>query len=318
MIHRSQHQTTQHQPSPLMSDTLRSLLVPLDLSANADRVAGRAALLPLAHGAELTLLHVMPKGLPPASARKAKALAHEALGSTARRLEQALPRSVRIQAVTTSGSPAVEIARYADASGAELTVMGRGGSRALRDVFLGSTAERAIQRGKVPVLVVRLPVEAPYRRPALALTLDPAVAPALTWLLRLTPPPRTRVEVIHAFDVPFEGLTDLTLDDAEEGRKRHGERVERELVGVLQSALARAGVPPAGTPTWRTHVRHGDLKTVIVRTVERTNPDLLVLGAECYSGITRAFFGMTAGDVLREVSCDVLVVPPSEPGSRTR
>ncbi|MDL1951489.1 universal stress protein, partial [Acidobacteria bacterium ACD] len=114
MTDRSQHQTTHHQQSLPAPDALRSLLVPLDLSANADRVAGRAALLPLARSAELTLLHVMPKGLPPASARKAKALAHEALGSTARRLEQALPRSVRIQTVTTSGSPAVEIARYAE------------------------------------------------------------------------------------------------------------------------------------------------------------------------------------------------------------
>lgn len=314
MTERSNPKTTHCQPSVPLLDTLSSLLVPIDLSANADRVAGRAALLPLAQGAELTLLHVIPKGLSPAPMRKAKMLARDALDSTAKRLERTLPKDVRIQRLLAVGSPAVEIAQHADATGVELILMGRGGGRALRDVFLGSTAERTIRRGRLPVLVVRQPPDARYRRSALALTLDQGAHYVVAWLLRLIPPPRGQVEVIHAFDVPFEGLTDLTSDDAEDNRKRHGERVERELARALSSALTMAGVPPACAPSWRSHVRHGDLKTVVVKTVEKTNPDLLALGANCYSGIAHAFFGMTAGEVLREVSCDVLVVPPNQSG----
>lgn len=45
-------------------ERFRSLLVPVDLTAISDRVLGRVALLPLADGTRVTLLHVVPKNLP--------------------------------------------------------------------------------------------------------------------------------------------------------------------------------------------------------------------------------------------------------------
>lgn len=45
-------------------DRFHSLLVPVDLTAISDRVLGRVALLPLADGARVTLLHVVPEEFP--------------------------------------------------------------------------------------------------------------------------------------------------------------------------------------------------------------------------------------------------------------
>src|SRR5690606_120078 len=149
-----------------------SVLVPLDLTPSSDRVVGRVALLPLAEGARVTLLHVVPASLPARDQRRAARDAERALAEEARHLRRSAP--VEVSLAVEVGPPAAAIGARASAAKAELVVMGRHGGRALRDAVLGSTAERVLRQSRLPVLVVRLPARAPYRRPALALDLDRA------------------------------------------------------------------------------------------------------------------------------------------------
>lgn len=275
-------------------------------------MVGRVALLPLAEEARLTLLHVVPKSLPPRAQRRAEADAKKALAAEATSLARSLPKGVNIELIVKVGTPAVEIAKRAATPKAELIVMGRGGGRALRDVFLGSTAERVIRRGQLPVLVVRLPLRGPFRRPALALDLDRAAHGILELLLRVIPPPRPSVEIIHAYDIPYRGMIypSLSEDDAEEYQEHYRGKALREIGKLLATSLAQAKVAPIDAPSWRTHVRYGSPRTVIEKAVKKGATDLLVLGTRGHSGVAHAFLGTVAGDVLREVACDVLVVPP--------
>ena len=41
--------------------------------------------------------------------------------------------------------------------------------------------------------------------------------------------------------------------------------------------------------------------------------DLVLLGTHGYSGVAQVFLGTVAGDILRDLRCDVLVVPPPRP-----
>jgi nucleotide-binding universal stress UspA family protein len=288
-----------------------SLLVPVDLSPVSDRVVGRVALLPVAERAAVTLLHVVAEGLPPRARRLAEGDARKALAAEARSLARSLPEGVAIRPVVTVGAPAAGIAACADSVEAEMIVMGRGGRRTFRDLFLGSTAERVVRRARLPVLVVRLPPRAPYRRPALALERDRAAHEAVAWLLRVIRPPRPRVAVIHAYDAPFHGIIypSLSADEAEEYRETHRQDALRALATLLETALRRAGVRDHA-PSWKMHVRYGDPRTVIEKAVERADADLVALGTRGYSGVAHALLGTVAGDVLRHVACDVLVVPP--------
>lgn len=57
----------------------------------------------------------------------------------------------------TEGVPHQEINRVAEASGADLIVMGTHGRAGLSHMFMGSVAERVVRTAKVPVLTVRTP-----------------------------------------------------------------------------------------------------------------------------------------------------------------
>ncbi|WP_441290095.1 universal stress protein [Sorangium sp. KYC3313] len=299
------------QPELDEGERFHSLLVPVDLTAISDRVLGRVALLPLADGARVTLLHVVPGNLPARAQDRAERDARKSLVNEARHLAKMLPQGVDVEPVVKVGSAAAEIAGCATSTSAELIVMGRGGSRALRDTFLGSTAERVIRRGQLPVLAVRLAPRAAYSRPAVALDLEPGSTDVLALMLRLIPTPRPRVMVIHAFDTPYRGsiYRSLSEEDAEAWSSGLEQAATQQLVKLLATSLAQAKVRPAEGPPWKMHVRCGSARRVIEKAVKKAESDLLVLGTHGYSGVAHAFLGTVAGDVLREVASDVLIVP---------
>lgn len=308
----AQRSRTQRRPSttPTTTPGLRSLLVPVDLTPASDRVIARIAHLPLTNDARITLLHVVPDALPIRDQRSAERDAKKVLPEEARQLARALPRSVRVEAVVRVGVAHKVIAEQASQAGDELVVMGRGGGRAVRDTFLGSTAERVIRRGQLPVLVVRLPARGPYRRPALALDLDDAVRSAFPLALRVLPSPRPLLTVIHAYSTAYHGLVYPSLSDDADLRREIQQRVSQELSRLLLSSLAEASPSPGDVPLWKLVVRYGSPRAAIEKAVEKADADLLVLGTRAHSGLAHALLGTVAGDVLRSVRCDVLVVPP--------
>lgn len=293
------------------NEPFHNVLVAVDLTAISDRVLGRVALLPLAEGARVTLLHVVPSGLPARARDRAEKDAMKTLTEEADHIASALPPGVSITKVVKVGSSAAEIVACAAAKKVDLVVMGRGNNRALRDTFLGSTAERVMRNGQLPVLAVRQAPRAVYRQPAVAVDLRPGSSDVLAWTMRLLPRPRPRVMTIHAFDTPYRGLiySSLAEEDAEEWRNELGNEVTQQLTQLLAIALKQAKVSQEEAPRWKSHVRCGSARLVIANAVKRASSDLLVLGTAGHSGPARILLGTVAGDVLREVECDVLVVP---------
>lgn len=291
--------------------SLRSLLVAVDLTPASDRVLGRLARLPLAENASITLLHVVPGALEPRERLAAEGDARQRLSEEARELGASLSKSIRIETVVRTGGASREITDLGRAQAVDLVVLGRGGGRLLRDMFLGSTAERVMRSAKLPVLAVRLPPRAAYRRPAIAVDLDESVSRVFPWLLRMVPPPRPWVEVIHALRAPYESQVYPSLpDDAgEDPRSGLRQGALLKLGGLLAETLSRAGIP-ALEARWRPHVRLGSPRMLVPKVVKQDNIDLLALGTHGHTGLAHAFLGSVAGDLLRDVGCDVLVVPP--------
>lgn len=288
------------------------ILVALDLLADPSLALARVASLRRGR-APLHLVHVVSSSLREAERAEAIRSRGAQLASLA---EEAKLGPVEVH--VDLGAPAERIGALAAELDASLVLLGRGATR-VRDHFIGSTAERVLRTTRRPVLVVRR-VDGPYRAPMVALDVDEVAPRALRVVLDVLPPPRPQLGIVHAYDVPYFTLSHSDLRSPEALAHRRGLRdVARDALSrvLVETLTARALTDDDDTPvSWRLHLRHGSARHQILRVARAKRADLLVLGTRGRGGLSFAFLGSVAGDVLRESPCDVLLVPPaSDPSS---
>jgi nucleotide-binding universal stress UspA family protein len=286
-------------------DPLATILVPTDFSESADHALARACRLPLAPVARLHLLHVVTPDVP--DAVRAPVIDH-AQGALAERVVRVRAQNPTIEVTSdlVVGEPFVEIIRRSRQLGAELVVLGRYGRAPLDDVkVIGTTTQRVVRKGDVPVLAVNLPPGDPYQRPLVASDLSDASRRVIDAVLRVVPADLATIHVVHALHVPFEGFITPTAA----GRERSGFRRTFEERTAAQLETLFASFEGHGLQ-WEKVVRHGEARRVVVEEAVRCGADLIGLGTHGRSGISHLLLGSVAEWVLGRAPCDVLVAHP--------
>jgi universal stress protein E len=262
--------------------SLSSVLVCTDLSKSAERAVERATRLRIASGGHLRLVHVLPVGATAESESAALASAELTLAgwSSARPDLQVSARVVR-------GPPYEAIVAEAEAEPrAELVLVGRHGRRTFRRQLIGTTAERVIRHGTIPVLVVQLPARRSYRRLLVAIELPPDRQSRAVSLALQLGPFLARRQVVHVTDDPHSAA------------------------GETLRAWFDRRFGPDFRVRWRVSTPTGDPRVRILATAKFARPDLLVLGTHARAGLQRLWLGSVAEAVLRAATCDVLVARP--------
>jgi universal stress protein E len=171
-------------------------------------------------------------------------------------------------------------------------------------VLLGSTAERAVERGLCATLVVRAPTRAPYRSALACVALGPSAAPLVQSAAALGP--ETFVHALHVYEPPFESkLRSYGVD--EDALRKHRQTAKRQAQQELGALMRSSPVPSARMDVI---LRRGHPTKTIVRTAERLNCDVIVLGRR-ESTVDAYLLGSVTKQVLRTTSLDVLVVAPT-------
>lgn len=277
------------------------VVVATDFSPGADDALARAVRLPLGPAPTLRLIHVIPPGLPPRIQVDAPTRAAERLRAIEPTLAPA-PPGTRIERVIAVGAPHVEIIRDARLAGADLIVLGRHGPRRFEALSIGSTAERVVRKAGLPVLVVSGPPVAVYENAVAATDLTDASVDVLELALALLPDEARRLEILHAFHVPFEGWLGAAALETYRGEQRaFAEARARELA----EAHALLGLDS------RVSVAEGDPRVVVLREVVRRGSDLLVAGTHARAGVAHALLGSVAEWLVRAAPCDVAVTRPA-------
>jgi nucleotide-binding universal stress UspA family protein len=258
----------------------------------------RAARLPLAAGSTLTVLHVLPPGIPPQDRAGADRALEDAAALAARVVAG---KGVEVVARQVEGTPFVEIVRGARQGRSELIVVGRHGRRTFRDLLLGSTAERVIRTGDRSILIVGSP-PTPYMRPLVAVDCSETSRHPVELTWRLADPGAPTLELVHA----YAGIPDGTIRragfSAEESLQYHLD-ARRNAESAVE-AFVRAG-DLAGRV--RVLVREGDTRQQILQVAWQHDADLVAVGTHGRSGIVHALLGSVAEAIVRGASCDVLV-----------
>jgi pyruvate,water dikinase len=280
---------------------LGSMVVATDFSPAARDAVARALQLPLQTGASVELLHVMPDERDAVTAAKLELSATRQLEGTRDQARAAFAKGTDIHATLVRGLPFPSIAERAHHGRAELVVVGRHGERRLRELLIGSTAERVIRNGTTSVLVVGARPAGPYRRPLVAIDMSPSSRYALELAAQICDPSLDAIDVIHVIDLPGRLY-------ASEGQLVPAlERRLPELEQTIRAELTQFLGEVTASVRWNLTVEIGDPRSAILDQARRRNSDLIAVGTKGRTGLARVFVGSVAEGVIRHAPCDVLV-----------
>lgn len=296
-----------------MTTPIRCILAATDLS-EASRVAiRRAAQLAREHGAQLVILHVvrptsvLPDWLAKAQPRLAneEELVADLRGRlTSMAVEAGLGADDNLSLEVRFGKPAHEIAHFASDTGADLLVVGAHGETGMVESLVGTIAHKVVRMSSVPVLVVKKSPEAAYHQ-ILAST-DFTEASRLAAHLARQLAPEARIELFHAYDVPYftlmthAGVSDDAMGDYRKLAFEDAKVAMAEFVATLGPEFEQSPVV----------LRHGYAPALLQQQVREKGTDLVVVGAHGKGLLGLALLGSVSSRVLADTSCDVLVVKP--------
>jgi len=281
------------------------LLCATDLSSRSDRAMRRAAALAREAGAELVLLSVVDDNQPASIVANERREVSALLAGTVSAMPEMQGLRPRLRVET--GDPFETIIRIADEEAADLIVMGEHRRRVLPDMFVGTTVERVMRRGRLPVLMAHHPAGRPYRRVLVAIDMSAVSATALRAAVRLGFAERGALGVFHAFQQPGKGSLAVAGIPAET-IARHVSATAAQARAAVERFLAGLG-PVLGTRLPDITIEEGFPAEALREAAGRLAADLVVIGTRGHGAIGRLVLGSVAEETLRTLACDVLVVP---------
>ncbi len=291
--------------------SLNQLLVATDLSSSSLHAVDRGFFIASKGGAKYAVLHAL--GL------DALAPLRDYLGGDASAVSQRISDAVHVELTRILEDPlrnlgvsahlelvAATAARavpdYADAIDADLILVGAHGKGFLQRFLIGSTVSRLLRTSKRPVLVVKEPCRAPYRR--ILVAMDFSLASVRAIQLAKEVGADADLILLHVFDVPFEGKLQIAgvSDDV-----IHRYRIEaRER--ALKQLHNTAKMAEVSVKDYEALVRHGDANRQILTEEEVLDCDLIVMGKHGTNVTEEFLLGSVTKQVLAESRSDVLVV----------
>ena len=281
-----------------------------DFSKDAGLAVRRAARLSLELGAPLHLLHALDEGdwLARAARLTHGHFTHELLlraaGSQLARLRDQLAADgvTDVETHVSADSLHKAVHEIVAEGACALFVMGARGEGSFREGLLGSTADRVLRSGSVPVLLCRRDTS-PWQRVVLATDFSATSEQAARLGLAISP--EASHYLLHANELVLDrGLAFAnTSPEAREAYHREAwENAGRQLTALTQT------LGPEAQRITRAP-RQGRPAQVLASFVEETAADLVVLGARPRARWEHNLLGSTAHFAANKLACDVLVVP---------
>lgn len=292
-------------------NTPTHLLAATDLSSSSLHAVDRGFELASQIGARYTILHALGLDalaqlrelLGGDTSEVSRKIADEARDALTRIADDpSRNRGVAAELQLEQGTPASAVPRYAEATHADLILVGAHGRGFLQRSLLGSTASRLLRKSRCPVLVVKEPCRVRYRKVLVAVDFSPESEISVRLARELAA--GAQLDLLHVFEVPFEvklrfaGVSQETIDHYRiEARDQALQQIHRLAKG--------AGIPAAD---YTVQVLQGDATRQIIAHEESADCDLIVMGKHGTNVTEELLLGSVTNHVLAQSRSDVLVV----------
>lgn len=281
------------------------ILFTTDFSMRSEIALTRAVELATRFEAGLVLLHVVDDDQPASDAATFVSIAKERLGAMCRELPEDL--HARVRPLVVRGDPFAAIADAAAHEAADLVVLGAHRRQALRDIFTGTTAERVIRTGGKPVLMVSVAAEAPHKGAVIGIDFSEGARHAVDAARALGLLDNLPVCLVHSYRNVAKAQMQYVGLDADSVAKQ----VETDVSKLVSAISVEMPEARLGRKPGKVAIVDADACTAIAQWVDALPADLVVIGVRGLNAVERLLLGSVADAVLRKITCDVLVVPPS-------
>jgi nucleotide-binding universal stress UspA family protein len=284
---------------------MQTIMLATDFSERSDRALRRAVLLAREHGAAVDLVHVVDNDRPRRIVDHEAADARALLNDLAASLESMDGLSCRTQ--VRLANPFAGLAKAVDDASPDLLVIGPHRRQALRDTFIGTTAERTIRTVSCPVLMVNGPPAGPYHHVLLTTDLSDNAQTSLQHFETMKIGTDSRVSALYVFDAKALRLVmsgAMPTDDQKDYLDKQRAEARRGLARFMTAV---------GNRRAEQIVQHEDMPVAaeILNTAGELGTDLIVVSTRGKNIAARMILGSTSEQVLRSASVDVLAIPPT-------
>ncbi len=289
---------------------IKRILCPVDFSDASRHALDHAATIARWYEAKVSIVHVFnPTLLVPSdfNERRIEEQMHEWLAAS-------MKTGAECDLVFEEGSPAERILASANATSADMIVMGTHGREGFERLLLGSVAEHVLRHAGCPVLTVPPAVvstsKLPFKRLLCPIDFSSASVTALQFAFSIANEAAAHLTILHVLDWPHDdGLFVAKWSDSPEyQRRREEQHVLRQLNALVTDDMRRLCEP---TP----RVTYGNPHTRILEVAAAEESDLIVIGLQGRNAVDLLLTGSTTNRVVRHASCPVLTL--NGPRSRT-
>jgi nucleotide-binding universal stress UspA family protein len=282
---------------------LKDILVPIDQSASSLMAEEMAAVIAKMTGAAVTVLHVIPHGVPlyvqtdttysfPSKVMDEVMGTLEQEGEKLVNYAQALFSAGKVQAKTEilrEHDPPDSILEYSK-GGFDLIVMGVHGENEKDPYTLGSVTKKVVMHARIPTLITKK--VSPL--PSLLVCVDGSEhsIKALDYAVRVAEKMGSRITLINVQDHRLHKVSPKVAEEL-------GERIFAKAMDKVGKRKVKIDKKlEIGVPSDK-----------IVEIAEKGKYDLIVLGSRGLGTVKRFLLGSVSDDVSQKARCSVLLVP---------
>ena len=207
-----------------------------------------------------------------------------------------------IEQTVVNDLPAAALLDASD--GSDLLVVGARGLGPVRRLLLGSVSQACLHHATCPLAIVRdgtLDAGERINRIVVGVDGSDTAGHALDWALEAGRPHQAKVEVVHAWAIPYG------LGEPSSRRLRHVplEDAARRTLDAAVDAADTSGLP---APVIRT-LALGNASAALLDAAETA--DLVVVGSRGLGGFKGLVLGSVSHHVAHHSTCPVIVLPPA-------
>ena len=270
---------------------LGKILVAMDFKHASEEALGMSLFLAKEFDSEIILIHVIPEIK---DFQMARGKIRKKVTDKLKHMEMDLKRKgiASVETITRFGIPFERIMEHAEELDVNLIVVGSG--KGDKKFPLGITAERVMIYADKPVLVVKQGSRPFIRRILCPVDFSETSRRALKNAIHLSKTFQAHLTVLTVFEPLLSNYFGVGQTPGERKEKilvkRQQQQFDRFLQGFNLENL-----------DWKKTIRRGKPHQEILRAVDETKSDLLVMGSLGKTGLSRMLMGSTTERVVREM-----------------